>query len=1572
MLHETSRNDVTWGEFYIRAFLPTISLSTLTATTTTKLQRKQTILSVIPRTIADTNLSVYQLFSRKAQRRLFKAVPLVIELDLNEPSFSVNTYNNFSSQLEIETSTSVTITKSRRESIDIQTLPGPEQLAAAEASFIGVGAMRFVHLSKHGIVLGCTDQGHLAAWNIETIKQQKIQTLQQSKKEMNSYSIIQSDIFAHAIGAKARRDAKRKYLGRNSQKENRLVYFKIKAMNKKNKNLLLHQTIQNNSSIGKDNNAILKAFDTDDDFDIWGNSTTDTNDFRSIESIKGNSIVSGISSRTSSIGESALRHESEINKINNITTFSSQGGRFHSCSLDDGESSESTTNTTATLPRHQTDNSSDNENTESIYSSEYINQQNISHGHIDNSEFNDQTSLIHPLDAWEAPEKDNRRHIRKKSNSTNPDGSSDEDNLENSNGGNISRSNSKSKRKVSDASDKKRGKELWSPEDRAKYDEKQAKWANKQQLKIQNEKEKKLLQSTRNTSQPSSPRSEPASNTLPSRSSSNYQSISPTPEYRLSSPFGEGNNYHPSRERSNSQHSQGKTKHGKKKRDSLPTLSLPSIPSADQLAEALSQQALQYRLDQQQQKQNQQLAVPDDTSIALNFDAPILSTLESNTTNILPSRTTTNKSNASSDYDSELDINDDELVLSLGTSAFRSIGDPNDSPNEKPTSLGRKLEKKLRAKERRAEREAIKIAKRRGEPVSPRSLPLTSETNNITPMKSKSPLLSSTKYIPTSPPLPSRSMSSGKSTGLGVAIGKEPRSPPLLTIATGITESMDNMSLSTIPRTVSTPSNRSTGNTISDNGLDNKVSITTVGDRHSPDSSRVSSINSSRNTSPKLSAIKPSSPVAHKPKGSQLRSDIWVTCHWIRHEIPIARQRKLDNENESRTNSITVTNSNQSIDLSMPDMEPRPLGSGEAVTYHALLAFGDGSLGVVVPQSISLRPNDVVVIGSNTSDVTNTSSHNPTIESALYLNGARTRTPSFSGSSNTSTIPYIDDSSRWLNRGMTWLERPTGEEKERIAAATVCKGRHFIRSIPSTVISPSSSSFPSHLTNVGSTRDKFDIVSTSYNILTDIEHDIIIAAFGRVVGIWLYMDRSSRKDRVSTSSTNNEENNDREGAKSPGGSFSSSSKKALRKQQQLLEGGEHENVNNNGINPSRTVSGTSITSQNTYNTDTTFTDNLDYSIQPYTIFRGHANVITCVNCWRKRIHTGIIAPSYTPASYGGTEGLTYLETGIVAVVSGDAQGEICLFHIHEPSAIISTAFNGNRDTSNITRIATLQISGRKGTKEGVSCIAIDSDFIVAGGSEGTVAAWRRKFLRTPSSSNSLQQETEMVPDLLFRENRAHSIVRVVQVPGGRTQVSAILSGGGEGDVRLWPIPVLSPTSTSVITTVSSNASSSILKSINTVNNSVSATPLSMSSSSSTSVNNVIVKECRLLKGHQSRISGLYFNTTICITTSLDGTIKIWDLQAPHLGRLLHSSRVPNNEEISSLHCIGTDILVGTVEGHIFTLSFGTIKGNNINSNKENNGQYYQNNHRSDTNNNYTVGIFNSETRMRDIRTIINQ
>ena len=99
------------------------------------------------------------------------------------------------------------------------------------------------------------------------------------------------------------------------------------------------------------------------------------------------------------------------------------------------------------------------------------------------------------------------------------------------------------------------------------------------------------------------------------------------------------------------------------------------------------------------------------------------------------------------------------------------------------------------------------------------------------------------------------------------------------------------------------------------------------------------------------------------------------------------------------------------------------------------------------------------------------------------------------------------------------------------------------------------------------------------------------------------------------------------------------------------------------------------------------------------------------------------------------------------------------------------------------------VSPRVSSCEGVACVGISENFIVGGGSEGTVCIWKRRVSlvvaappgtsssckKTPSGGGSQEEEEEeedpifeeVMPELLVREFRAHTtIVRALFIAGG--------------------------------------------------------------------------------------------------------------------------------------------------------------------------------------------------------------
>lgn len=93
-----------------------------------------------------------------------------------------------------------------------------------------LGAMRFVHISEYRVILGSTDQGHLAAWAQAAGAGRRGAAAGPGTAELPG---AQCDMHTRGVLAKARYDAKRKYVTRTmATQESRLLYFKIQARNR--------------------------------------------------------------------------------------------------------------------------------------------------------------------------------------------------------------------------------------------------------------------------------------------------------------------------------------------------------------------------------------------------------------------------------------------------------------------------------------------------------------------------------------------------------------------------------------------------------------------------------------------------------------------------------------------------------------------------------------------------------------------------------------------------------------------------------------------------------------------------------------------------------------------------------------------------------------------------------------------------------------------------------------------------------------------------------------------------------------------------------------------------------------------------------------------------------------------------------------------------------------------------------------------------------------------------------------------------------------------------------------------
>jgi len=600
------------------------------------------------------------------------------------------------------------------------------------------------------------------------------------------------------------------------------------------------------------------------------------------------------------------------------------------------------------------------------------------------------------------------------------------------------------------------------------------------------------------------------------------------------------------------------------------------------------------------------------------------------------------------------------------------------------------------------------------------------------------------------------------------------------------------------------------------------------------------------------------------------------------------------------------------------------------------VAFADGTLGVLAPSSISKHPHDSVLVGSSSGLVDGAGSkiapQGPQVAMAQHL------MQQSRSSKNAGVV------SKWLQRGVTWLERPPGEDRERVAAVCVCKGRHF------------DSESGQRLIIDGEDSSKVELIS-------DVEGDLIFAAFGRVVGCWLYgtphgqafdsNDLATEKRQYAQS-----REGAREGAVSPSVSSQMSSPTLIsvtdRKSKSGRKGKQSIDLDFEGITEETTSSSNITSPSSTLNSGLASSSSAipavldaDRTLEPFGILRVHSHLVTSLSCWRKRLTA---PPFAAQIYYGGSQ--VYIPTprypSLVAIVSGDAGGDIVLWHVAEPGSVSSDVAN----TNTLSKVAVMQLRGGGSSREGVTCLSMDGDFIVAGGSEGTVTIWRRRFGNISPSSSSLSSSTtesppvtvvELAPELLFREHRAHSIVRLVVTPSGRSLVSAVLSGGGEGDVRLWMIPSIPGSNQStgrgagakVAITVSNaiamaakeskmkwaeakgytSQSPNLTVSVSDSSSSIPAPP-QLPAQTSTQV------QCKVLRGHTSRITGLHIDNCILISLSLDGAMKVWDLQEPHIGGMLFTVRLPDAREASSLSCAGTDVAVGSVDGHVFVFSFG--------------------------------------------------
>ena len=1324
-------------------------------------------------------------------------------------------------------------TRSRGGSTDLSILiPVSQQQAAAAAVESGFGAVRFVLMTRHKIALASTDQGHVFSTLLQPVHSTH-STVGAATKRVISTANVQTDAFAHAIGAKARRDAKRKYAGRGSSQESSLVYFKINASRQVKPGL----SSGGFTAPGALNQVVACDDAIDDRLDFWDPIPTSPQHVpKSISKIKQGLLPAPVID-------------------NSHVDVSDNGDKSMSVSRADLVSSQSVDST--------------------------------DEGSL---KFNDNSTsgTVDELVLWESGLKDPLQSKQDQNNkwkggsNRSRQGSmngSEDDDLSDSNAARHNSSGRSGGGKGGVSGDRPRGKDLWSAADRAKLEDKQ------------NKKNKRAAEKQAALEAVAKAAASPAS--AISQTQSLYQSLT-SPHF----PIAASTSTSPPAPNLSSGGTSSPSAFSKKlQKGSLSTQTLEitpvldgDVPSADFLANALLQgvtadpiSAARKNSFQKSGNASPTPSSPGSPSLRTSKEKKLPS-LFMNLSDDTPSGESHFRIESGEKLESSSGRrSSSELAANLPRKPSLSIavarmegslvrdfvldsgigvsidGEGNEDDGGKPTSLKRNLEKKLKAKEKRAERierEAARIQARNGSRFA------------VVRTATQGPAPNSTPASPTA----------------------NPSSP----VSTGSTSPTNHGNSSPIPFSLASGSN--------------------AGSRPpSPPS-----------TPPALSA--PASGADLRPRGSQLRSDVWIATQWVRHETQIMRRWAKSTQGVSHSSPFSSLSSSSSL-FTAP---PRPVGTGESITYHNVVAFADGTLGVLAPSSISKHPHDSVLVGSSSGHVDGAGSkiapQGPQVAMAQHL---------IQQSRSTKNAGAV---SKWLQRGVTWLERPLGEDKERVAAVCVCKGRHF------------DSESGQRLTIDGDDSSKVELIS-------DVEGDLIFAAFGRVVGCWLYGTPHGQAFDSNDLSTEKrqyaQKNEPREGAVSPSVSPQMASPNLIsvtdRKSKSGRKGKPSIDLDFEGI-AEETTSSSNITSPSSSVNGSVSSSfaipavlDADRTLEPFGILRVHSHLVTSLSCWRKRLTA---PPFAAQIYYGGSQ--VYIPTprypSLVAIVSGDAGGDIVLWHVAEPGSASSDVAN----TNTLSKVAVMQLRGGGSSREGVTCLSMDGDFIVAGGSEGTVTIWRRRFGNISSSSSTTTESipvtvVELAPELLFREHRAHSIVRLVVTPSGRSLVSAVLSGGGEGDVRLWMIPSTPGSNPStgrragakVASTVSNaiaiaaneskmrwaeakgytNQSPNLTVSASASSSSI-PTPPQLPAQTSTQV------QCKVLRGHTSRITGLHIDNCILISLSLDGAMKVWDLQEPHIGGMLFTVRLPDAREASSLSCAGTDVAVGSVDGHVFVFSFG--------------------------------------------------
>lgn len=660
-----------------------------------------------------------------------------------------------------------------------------------------------------------------------------------------------------------------------------------------------------------------------------------------------------------------------------------------------------------------------------------------------------------------------------------------------------------------------------------------------------------------------------------------------------------------------------------------------------------------------------------------------------------------------------------------------------------------------------------------------------------------------------------------------------------------------------------------------------------------------------------LRSAGPPSPVAGgasgdpPPDGAPLRDtlaprappEVSFACHWVTQQPKLVRVWAAEGGVEP---------------LQPRAAPPRSLGSGHSAALHAVLSFSDGSLGVVSPQPISPHPGDVALDGGGG------------VVDTLHLAQPRTRGAKRDGGAV--AVPH------WAPRGVVWLERPPAELREPIVGVCVARGLPYAR-LPLPGEADCGGRALLRKASIGAATD--GVGAPAVAVVSGVEHDLIFGAFGRAVGVWLHPPPGGALGDASGGGGGDAAPS----AAAPPDASPSGSKKLQRRQQAAPQSPPLRPQSPSALPapplgspaPLSPPLGAAVAAD----ADAALPVR---SLKPLAVARLHAHLVTCVACHRAtapRPAPGRPVPPALPGErIGAFSGVLLRDGDCVTVVSGDAAGEI-----------IAWQGSGGADAGSV-RLYSLSLSGGAGgsdrvgsgrggprsafsplsgggtasardrgtsllalsppppgalasapsRSEGVACVAISDTHVVAGGSEGTVCIWRRRFFAGAS---------EAPPELLLREARAHAIVRALFLGGGCSSApaagavhpplaltapppSTCVTGGGEGDVRQWTLP---------------------------------APPSDGAPRGPAPV------ECRVLRGHTGRITGIAADLCKVVTASLDGSVRVWDAVVG--GAPLHTLRFPPAPGaspvlgVSSLAVNGDALLAGLVDGRVFHIELGT-------------------------------------------------